>query len=138
MVSNIISQMQSAIFEKQASIILKLKIRVVRYPKFYLESIFYNFISNSLKYSNPAELPEIIISSDLEGGRVRLAVKDNGLGIDLDRYGHKVFKLNQTFHSGYESKGIGLYITKTQVESLGGTVQVKSRENEGSEFSVIL
>ena len=63
---------------------------------------------------------------------------DIGLGINLDKYGERLFKLNQVFHAGFNSKGIGLYITKTQVESLGGTIEVKSKENEGSEFIVTL
>ena len=67
-----------------------------------------------------------------------ITVKDNGLGINLDKYGERLFKLNQVFHAGFNSKGIGLYITKTQVESLGGTIEVKSKENEGSEFIVTL
>jgi sensor histidine kinase regulating citrate/malate metabolism len=65
-------------------------------------------------------------------------VKDNGLGIDLVKFGNKIFKLNQTFHSHENSRGVGLYITKAQVESFGGNIEVKSRENEGSEFIVTL
>ena len=56
--------------------------------------------------------------------------------MDLNKYGDKVFKLNQVFHQGYDSKGVGLFITKTQIESLGGTIEVKSQANEGSEFIV--
>ena len=56
----------------------------------------------------------------------------------MEKYGSKIFKLNEVFHSGYDSKGVGLYITKTQVESLGGSVEVQSKVNEGSEFIVNL
>ena len=73
-----------------------------------------------------------------ENGRTVISVKDNGLGIDLVKYGNRLFKLNQVFHKGMNSRGVGLYITKVQVESFGGSIQVKSRENEGSEFIVTL
>jgi signal transduction histidine kinase len=69
-------------------------------------------------------------------GKVQLSSKDNGLGIDLELYGDRVFKLNQVFHEGHDSKGVGLFITKTQIESLGGTIEIKSKPNEGAEFTV--
>jgi signal transduction histidine kinase len=56
----------------------------------------------------------------------------------MERYGHKIFRLNEIFHAGYDSKGIGLYITKTQVESFGGSISLKSKPNEGCEFTVTL
>lgn len=56
----------------------------------------------------------------------------------MEKYGNRIFKLNAVFHQGYDSKGVGLYITKTQVESLGGKIEVKSRVNEGTEFIVTL
>ena len=92
-----------------------------------------------MKYSNSDVTPEIIVASRrLANGKTQLIVKDNGIGIDLVQFGDKVFKLNQTFHTGYDSKGIGLYITKTQVESLGGSIELKSKPNEGCEFIVTL
>jgi signal transduction histidine kinase len=111
---------------------------VIRYPKVFLESIIYNLLSNALKYYSPSRIPEILLRTYEEDGRVKLSVKDNGLGIDLVKYGNKLFQLNQVFHKHNNSKGVGLYITKAQIESFGGTIQVKSRENEGSEFIVTL
>ncbi len=137
-INEVKSQLYGVIFEKEAIIKTDLRERVVRYPRAYLENILYNFVSNALKYSRTDVQPEIIISVMTVAGRLELRVKDNGIGIDLDLYGGKVFKLNQVFHEGYDSKGIGLYITKTQVESLGGTITVKSRPNEGAEFIVTL
>jgi signal transduction histidine kinase len=67
-----------------------------------------------------------------------LSVKDNGLGIDLEKYADRVFKLNEYFHQGYDSKGIGLYLVKTQVESMGGTIMVESTVNEGTEFIITI
>jgi len=136
LVGDVTTHLYSTIFEKHAVVKLNLDVPQVSYPKAYLENILYNFISNALKYSRPDVPPEIIVSAYKKNGRVVISVKDNGLGIDMERYGDKVFKLNEVFHRGYDSKGVGLYITKTQVESLGGTIEVKSSVNVGSEFIV--
>lgn len=136
MVSDITKQLQSTIFESRASINTSFVVETILYPRIYLESILYNFISNALKYSRSDLAPEIIITTRTNAGKIQLSVKDNGLGIDMDRYGDKLFKLSQVFHTGKDSKGFGLYLTKTQVESLGGSISVTSRPNEGSEFVV--
>jgi signal transduction histidine kinase len=137
-VSKISQQQNGFIIEKKASIGLLLGVTHVQYPVNYLESMLYNFISNALKYSRPDIPVEITVSTYRQDDRVILSVKDNGLGIDLDKYGNKVFQLNQVFHEGYDSKGIGLYITRKQVESLGGSISVRSKVNEGTEFIVTL
>jgi PAS domain S-box-containing protein len=136
MIRTITNQLNGIIFEKKARITSDLEIKWVHYPKVYLENILYNLISNALKYSRPGKVPEIQISAKVQNGRIRIVVKDNGLGIDLKKHGDKVFKLNQVFHAGYDSKGVGLYLTKTQVESLGGSIEVSSKPNEGCEFIV--
>ena len=138
LVDDVTTHLYSTIFEKHAQIKLDLEIPTVSYPKAYLENILYNFISNALKYSRTNVPPEILVSSYMLNDKVMISVKDNGLGIDMKKYGDKVFKLNEVFHRGYDSKGVGLYITKTQVESLGGAIEVKSKVNEGSEFIVRL
>ncbi len=138
MVNEILAQLNSTIFEKNAVIKLNISVAFIRYPKVFLESIFYNLISNALKYSHPDRVPVITISTYSVDDRVLLSVKDNGLGINLEKYGNKLFKLNQVFHPGHDSKGVGLFITKAQIESFGGNIQVKSKENEGTEFIVTL
>ena len=137
-VQEIIAQLNSTIYEKNAVIQVNIEIASIRYPKVFLESIFYNLISNALKYSNPNKTPVIIISTYSVDDRVLLSVRDNGLGINLEKYGGKLFKLNQVFHPGHDSKGVGLFITKAQIESFGGSIKVKSKEGEGSEFIVTL
>jgi signal transduction histidine kinase len=129
-------QLNGFIHEKKASIGLLLSVTHIEYPKCYFESILYNLISNALKYSRPGVPVEINVSTYRHDGRIVLSVKDNGLGIDLGKYGDRIFNFNQVFHSGHDSKGMGLFITRKQVESLGGSINVKSKENEGSEFIV--
>ncbi len=137
-IDEIIVQQQGAIYATHAVIMRQLDVAVVKYPKAYLENILYNFISNALKYSKQNVPPAITISTEVYDDTVRIIIKDNGLGIDMEKYGGKIFKLNQVFHTGYDSKGVGLYITKSQVESLGGSIEVKSAPDVGSEFIVTL
>lgn len=105
--------------------------------KSYMYSIFFNLISNSIKYRNGAT-PVISICSRRINNKVLLTFKDNGLGIDLATQEHKIFGLYNKFHFHTEGKGMGLYMTKTQVEILGGKISVKSCVNEGTEFFVEL
>ena len=137
-INEILSQVNSTIFEKNASIKVNIAVEFIRYPKVFLESIFYNLISNALKYTSPDRRPEIAISTFSVDDRVVISVKDNGLGINLEKHGKRLFKLNQVFHPGHDSKGVGLFITRAQIESFGGTITVKSKENEGTEFIVTL
>ncbi len=102
----------------------------------YVESILYNLISNAIKYRDPERAPFIAIKTTHEKEFVCLAVMDNGLGIDLSKYQQSVFSLYKRFHLHVEGKGLGLYLVKTQIEALGGRVEVKSEPNEGATFLV--
>ncbi len=102
--------------------------------KSYLHSIFYNLISNSIKYRQSGKAPLIKIKSDLNEETIRISFKDNGVGIDLLKHGEKIFGLYKRFHANTEGKGLGLFMVKTQVETLGGTINVKSAHGDGAEF----
>ncbi|NEN24392.1 PAS domain S-box protein [Cryomorpha ignava] len=104
--------------------------------KVYMYSIFYNLISNSIKYSKPNEQTLIEIKSKKEDGKIMLIFKDNGLGIDMKTQGDKIFGLYKRFHSHMEGKGMGLFMVKTQVESLGGKITIVSEPNKGTEFTI--
>ncbi|MEO6348820.1 MAG: ATP-binding protein, partial [Aquaticitalea sp.] len=84
------------------------------------------------KYSHPDRTPVISIDSIIKDEKITISVSDNGIGIDLDKYGKDIFGLYKTFHTNKSAEGIGLYITKNQVESLGAEIQVKSKVNEGT------
>lgn len=102
----------------------------------YVESILYNLISNAIKYRDPERPPLIAIKTTHENEFVCLAVMDNGLGIDLQKYKQSVFSLYKRFHLHVEGKGLGLYLVKTQIEALGGRVEIRSEPNEGTTFQV--
>ncbi|MGB0175583.1 MAG: sensor histidine kinase [Owenweeksia sp.] len=139
--SAVVSQLSGQIKSSDARVSLNFsKYPEVIYSKTYLESIFLNLISNALKYRSPDRTPVIEVSSYQEDNKVMLSVKDNGLGLDLNQHREQLFKMYKTFHrdSGTDSKGIGLFITKNQVEMMGGKISVKSTPDEGSTFFVEL
>ena len=104
--------------------------------KSYLYSIFFNLISNSIKYRQPHVKPVIEIAAVKTNGKIKLIFKDNGLGIDLSKNQQQVFGLYKRFHTHTDGKGVGLYMTKTQVETLGGKISVASAENCGTTFTI--
>lgn len=103
----------------------------------YLESIFLNLITNSIKYRKIETKPFISISSQILDGKIRLSFSDNGLGFDLDKVKDKIFGFQQTFHHHTDSHGIGLYLVYNHVKSLGGTIEVESNLGEGSTFHIV-
>lgn len=109
----------------------------IHYPSIYLESILLNLLDNALKYHMPERTPEIHVSTSVtSSGEIILEIRDNGMGINLERYGHHIFKLRKTFHLHPESRGIGLFMVKNQIEAMGGEITVSSKENEGTSFFI--
>jgi len=104
----------------------------------YLESIFYNLLSNSLKYSSPMRSPLIEITSQRNNGVLEIEFRDNGIGIDLNNNHQNVFGLYKRFHFHTEGKGLGLHLVKTQVEAMGGTITVRSEPDKGATFQILL
>ncbi len=105
--------------------------------KSYIHSIFYNLISNSLKYKQPDLIPVIEIVSRKYDNKIELTFIDNGLGIDLKKNGEQLFGLYKRFHQkAAEGKGMGLFMVKTQVETLGGKITVESAVGEGTTFKI--
>jgi len=105
--------------------------------KSYVHSIFYNLISNSIKYRRQDLAPVIEITSRKLKDKIVLTFKDNGMGVDLEKKGDQIFGLYKRFHpQAAEGKGMGLYMVKTQVETLNGKISVQSQVNEGTTFTI--
>jgi signal transduction histidine kinase/DNA-binding NarL/FixJ family response regulator len=104
--------------------------------KSYLYSIFYNLISNSIKYRQKHVDGNITIKSELIASCIVLTFSDNGSGINMDKYGDDIFGMYKRFHTDLPGKGMGLFMVKSQVDILGGTVTVDSQENKGTEFRI--
>ncbi|WP_293890834.1 PAS domain S-box protein [Flavobacterium sp.] len=105
--------------------------------KSYLESIFLNLLTNAIKYRDPVRQLRVTVGTKLVDDNLIITFKDNGIGIDLDKNMDKIFGLYQRFHNYPDSKGLGLYLVKSQVESMGGTISVASNVGKGTTFTIV-
>lgn len=112
------------------------EVGVISSIRTYLGSIFFNLITNSIKYAKPEESACIEISTKRVKNNIIILYKDNGIGIDLMKFGDELFGLYKKFNTNVEGKGIGLYMVKTQVEVMGGSISVKSELGLGTEFEI--
>ncbi|GGK88741.1 ATP-binding protein [Rufibacter glacialis] len=119
-----------------AQVVTELEVLTLFMPRLYVESILHNFISNALKYRSPDRPPVVRVKSWRTGNTLHLAVSDNGLGMDLNKVGDKLFGLYKVFHRTEHSKGLGLYLTNMQVKALGGSITVDSQVGKGTTFTV--
>jgi len=106
------------------------------YNKVYLESIIQNLITNAIRYRHPDRNPIISFKTTMVEDGIVFSCSDNGMGIDLNRYGGKIFELHRTFHGNKDARGVGLYITRNQVEALNGTIAVESKVGVGTIFTI--
>jgi len=105
----------------------------------FLHSIFFNLLSNALKYrADGRPLRVVVTATGNPAGAKTIEVADNGSGFDQEGAGAHVFRLYQRFHPHHAGRGVGLYLVKTHVEALGGRITVHSRVDEGTRFSIFL
>lgn len=125
------------ILAKDATVLNKVDNDIkINYNKAYLESILLNLVSNALRYSHPDRKPVISLACIEENGQMVLRVSDNGIGINLEKYGDKIFGIYQTFNGNSDARGFGLFISKNQIEAMGGRIAVESAENRGTTFKI--
>ncbi|MFV8226329.1 PAS domain S-box protein [Christiangramia aquimixticola] len=110
---------------------------IVHFNSAYIESVLLNFITNALRYSHEERDSVIWIKGYKEENHWVLEIKDNGIGIDLKRHGDKLFGLYKTFSGRKDARGVGLFITKNQINAMGGDVEVESEVGIGTTFKVI-
>ena len=109
----------------------------IKFSKIYLQSVIQNLISNAIKYRDPNRKSVIAVRTSWENDKKVLVVEDNGVGVDLSRYGSDIFKLYKRFHRGLSGKGMGLFLVKTQLESLNANIEVSSELGKGTAFKII-
>jgi PAS domain S-box-containing protein len=138
-INNALNLLEVEIKQSKAVIINEVNpVIFINFNPAYLESIFQNLISNAIKYKHPDRHPYIQFNSIETENDYQITIQDNGLGIDLDKYGDEVFKLYRTFHRNENSEGVGLYLIKNHIESYGGTIELHSVVDEGSIFTITL
>ena len=109
----------------------------ISYSKFYMQSIVHNFISNSIKYKRDDVASYIEFKSAIENKCKVLYVRDNGIGLNMERHGDNVFKLYKRFHRNISGKGMGLFLVKSQLDALNATITINSKEGVGTTFKLI-
>jgi PAS domain S-box-containing protein len=114
------------------------KYLTINFNPAYMESVLLNFTTNAIKYAHPDRDPIIVFDFSIEPeGYKSLKITDNGLGIDLTVYGDLLFGMYKTFHKHQEARGIGLYITRNQIEALKGSISVESEVGVGTSFKIV-
>ena len=133
----VVASISSLINRESANIVSDFSaLKAINYIPEYLESILLNLITNAIRYKQPGRKPVIFIQSYLANDQAYMEVSDNGMGIDLDQHGDKMFGMYKTFHRNPDAKGIGLFITKNQVETMGGSISVTSTVKIGTTFKI--
>jgi PAS domain S-box-containing protein len=133
----VIKSISSLIKNSKVSISINFsELEKVYFNKAYLESIFLNLITNSIKYAKPGCSPTISVYSKRCNDTDQLYFSDEGIGFDMELVKDKVFGLHQKFNNHIDSKGIGLYLINNHITSLGGKIKVESKINEGAKFII--
>jgi PAS domain S-box-containing protein len=104
----------------------------------YVESIFHNLLSNAIKYRSRNRKPRIRIKVSATKEYRVISFEDNGQGLDLEKHGGSLFGMYNTFHGNEDARGVGLFITKNQIDAMGGSIEVESEPDKGSVFRVYL
>ncbi|GAB2775084.1 sensor histidine kinase [Salinimicrobium soli] len=137
-VEKTIENLEMRIQEKKAKISVDVPEEArIYFNSAYLESVLLNFLSNSLRFSDKNRNPQIEVKAEkLNNDKWSLKISDNGIGIDLQKNKGKLFGLYKTFTDLQDSRGIGLFITKHQVEAMGGEIEVESELGSGTTFKI--
>ncbi|WP_279389065.1 hybrid sensor histidine kinase/response regulator [Hymenobacter gummosus] len=109
------------------------------YVRSNLRTILLNLVSNAIKYRHAEREPRVCVQARLVTGQPVLEVRDNGLGINLERHGRELFQLFRRFHpAASDGTGVGLFLVNRLVQSHGGRIEVESEEGAGTTFRVFL
>jgi signal transduction histidine kinase len=129
--------LEVALNASDATVGMHFEFDTILFPSVYLESIIMNLMSNGIKYKQ-ADIPlHVTLKTYLNEDQIKIfEYSDNGIGIDLDLHGEKIFGLYKTFHSHKDAHGVGLFLIKNQIESQGGKIEVTSKPNQGTTFKI--
>lgn len=137
-IERVLEVLQVEIIQKKVQIIINVPLgTLISFNPAYFESILLNFISNAIRYRHPNRPPLVTIDYLIIENQSVIQIKDNGIGIDLKKNGDKLFGMYKTFTMNNESRGLGLFISKSQMEALGGKIMVQSELGKGSTFKLI-
>lgn len=129
--------LENIVFLNKAEIENKVshKINIMFNPA-YLDNILINLLLNSIKFKHPERNPKIIIDTEEDEDFIILIINDNGIGIDMHKNGEKIFGLFQALHNNKASRQFGLFMSKSQIETMKGKISVESELDKGSVFKI--
>jgi len=138
-VQKTVGALEALLTQKNISAVVDIpeNISLIIVPAF-LDSILLNLVSNAIKYSDPDKDSYLAITAETFYGQVNIFVKDNGLGIDLQKHGKKIFHLYKTFHEREDSRGLGLFMVKNQIEAMNGAISIQSEVGVGTTFKITI
>lgn len=122
----------------QPDLKLDFQVKSIPYVKALLLSTFENLLSNSIKYRHPDRKLSIEIKTSTSDNFVELTFSDNGIGIDMEKYGSKIFEPFKRFTNQSEGVGIGLSLVNQAVNLNGGKIKVSSKPDLGATFIILL
>jgi PAS domain S-box-containing protein len=134
----VLKTLEKEFIEVRPRIDLDMKVTRLLTIKSYITSIFTNLISNAIKYRAPERECEIVIRTFNSDRGITIEFEDNGMGMDMDKFGEQIFGLYKRYHRHVEGTGIGLHLVKSQVEAMNGKISVQSIINKGTKFTIQL
>ncbi|MFY8003751.1 MAG: sensor histidine kinase, partial [Chitinophagaceae bacterium] len=138
LIDNCCKSLSEDIKSANANINIQLAVTNIPYSQKVLQSVMQNLMTNAIKYRRKDVPLSITISTEWQDKNVLLSFRDNGIGIDLKKYGNKIFGLYQRFNTDIEGKGMGLFIVKNQIEALHGSIKISSEPLKGTCFQLLL
>ena len=138
-IEDVCQEMADVIKKSNAEIQIEIGDHKISYIKEFFRSIIKNLLSNSIKYSHNQQKPVIHLSWSNTGSYHVFKISDSGVGIDLSKYGDRLFKPFKRIKNNKKvGLGVGLHIVKTMAERNGGKVEVESELGKGTTFTVYL
>jgi len=134
-VRDVLTSIEQEIHDRKAEILVRPPLgSIIGHPA-TIRQVFFNLISNSLKFVTPNEPPKVEIWAERNNPMLRICVQDHGIGI-APQHHKKIFGLFQRLHSqdSYPGTGIGLALVRKGVERMGGHLGLESETNSGSRF----
>jgi len=138
LVEQITDSIRHVIDDRGVTLTIERPMPVIVSDRVALEQILSNLIENATKYRHPARAAEVHVSASQTPGRVIVAIRDNGRGID-PRDHQRIFDLfRRSGQQDQPGEGIGLAHVRALAYRLGGTISVESQLGEGATFFLSL
>ena len=114
------------------------RLSIISQPEM-LENIFSHIFSNAIKYGTNNDSKRIRIDHSENDEYLILRIRDFGDGIDMKKYGNRLFKAGSRFSKNSNSNlGMGLFLSKYQIQKIGGRIHLKSEPGKGTSVQCYL